>query len=176
MPPESRSLLHRGEWHADARALKAANPDMSYAEIGRRLGVTQSAAWKALNPARAKEYAARDNAIPERHEAKKAWERENHRRPCPTCSGEKDRHSEACQGCMDATAAVRGSLTEGMWADGWSAREIADVFGHASAGFVGAMRARGWDLPPRRTPEQIARMHAARWGSGPSPFHQAVAA
>jgi hypothetical protein len=62
--------------------------------------------------------------------------------------------------CFEAIAAVTRSVTEGMWADGWTSREIADVFGHATLAWVPVMRRRGWDLPYRRTPEQVARIRA----------------
>lgn len=174
--PERQSLLRRGEWHAAARALKAANSDMTYSEIGRRLGVTNSAVLKVLNPARASAYNKRGNAGQERQARKNAWESVHRYKPCPSCGSDMYRASDQCEGCLKATETVRRTLCEGMWADGWTCGEIAKILG-VDARTLTSRRKHGWDLPHRRTPEQIERMRAARWGaSDPSPFYRAEAA
>jgi hypothetical protein len=65
-----------------------------------------------------------------------------------------------CMGCISATAEVRRTLVEGMWAEGWTCREIfVDVLGVHTA-YIGPCRRKGWNLPHRRTPEQVARIRA----------------
>lgn len=168
--------MKRGEWHEAARTIHAANPDWSYSRIARFLGVTHSAVWKLLNPERALEVSRRDNARPERKRAKRAFDREYDRRPevrgeCgnPCCKnlrgiGHGDRSRRGyCSECARAVADVRQTLTEGMWAEGWTVYEIEAALGvNSRGGYVGACRARGWDLPHRRTPEQIERIAAGR--------------
>jgi hypothetical protein len=51
-------------------------------------------------------------------------------------------------------------LAEAMWADGATTSEIRAATGY----LVQDLRARGADLPYRRTPEQVARLRAGRWG------------
>lgn len=60
-------------WHAEARRL--ANEGLNSAEIGRRLGRTPSAVHKALNPEKAREWAAKSNADPRRRAQKRDWDR-----------------------------------------------------------------------------------------------------
>jgi hypothetical protein len=163
MSPDRDQLLRRTDWHAAARLLHERNPGMSNGEIGRLLGVTNSAVWKVLNPERTREMVRRDNARPERRVRKTQWDRDNYehayKNEC-ACGEPKMKVHERCQGCADATAAVRRTLTEGMWADGWTCAEIAAALGHSTNGMIPAMRRRGWDLPHRRTPEQVARIRA----------------
>jgi len=154
----------RGEWHDEARALHAADPDMSHAEIGRRVGVATSAVWKLFHREAARAWNRRENAEPHRRAAKTAWDRNHQHKPCPECGGRMARTSDRCEACVSAVADVRRSLVEGMWAAGWTHGEIRGALG-VSGDVIGPYRARGWDLPHRRTPEQIERIHAARWAA-----------
>ncbi len=61
---------------------------------------------------------------------------------------------------LDERAAYRQMIEE-MWAKGMTARQIGDVLGiKAPNGYISRLRSRGYSLPHRRTPEQIARMTA----------------
>lgn len=143
--------MKRGKWRDQARAMHSADPGLSYAEIGRRFGVTRSAVSKLLNPDRAKIYNQRSEASPGRREAKTAWDRANYgkRFDWCECGLAKLKISERCVDCLHATATVRRTLAEGMWADGWSLREMAAAMG-VKAGYFSVMRIeRGWDLPYR---------------------------
>jgi transposase len=54
-------------------------------------------------------------------------------------------------------------MIEEMWAEGMTAREIGEAIGTTSRTGrvnIGRYRSRGYNLPHRRTPEQIARMTA----------------
>lgn len=159
---DPRALLHRsarGSWHALARQLDAEG--LTNGQIAARCGVTASAVSKALNPERAREYNRRENA--HRREIKTLWDRENYQRirkdRCE-CGTTKIKGSERCQECYDATAAVRRTLAEGMWAAGWTLGEMGDAFGVKGCKYFPAQRVRGWDLPHRRTAEQVARIRA----------------
>jgi hypothetical protein len=66
-----------------------------------------------------------------------------------------------------AVADARRQLAEGMWADGWTIREMAEAFGIAKdrMGVTLAhwrIEGHGDAFPHRRTPEQVARI-AAGW-------------
>lgn len=143
---------------------------MTLAAIGRRLGVTGSAVWKALNPDAARAMARQSNR--QRQPQKNAWMREYSRRPevrgtcanprCDNLRGQRaqqERPAEGerrraggrvyqrgyCQECTQTIAEVRRSLGEGVWADGWSAAEFREITGSIAA----VVRSRGWDLPRR---------------------------
>lgn len=52
-------------------------------------------------------------------------------------------------------------MVEEMWAEGMTCREIADALGWKTKNVgthISVMRARGYNLPHRRTPEQLARI------------------
>jgi hypothetical protein len=152
-------MAKRGEWHEAARIIRAAHPDWSYERIGRFLGVTDAAVWKVLNPERTRELNRRSEARPERKAAKAAWDkahRESHYDECE-CGARKARNSTRCLGCRRLVEDARRALAEGMWADGWTQREIREVL---PSFHLGAARQGGWKLPHRRTPEQAARITA----------------
>jgi hypothetical protein len=92
----------------------------------------------------------------EHREANRARDRRRaleRRNACPNCGTLKRRTSAECEGCVIATIAVRRSLIEGMWADGWLLKEIAAALGSSkdSVGVtINSMRAEGWHLPYRR--------------------------
>jgi hypothetical protein len=58
---------------------------------------------------------------------------------------------------------VRRSLVEGMWADGWSGREIADVLGWGKASSVSVLRNYGYDLPYRYDAVRRQNLFEGRW-------------
>lgn len=52
-------------------------------------------------------------------------------------------------------------MVEGMWAEGMTAREIAEALGHNpkhAGAYIAQKRARGYDLPHRRSDALIARV------------------
>lgn len=102
--------------------------DPDYAARSRRVSVT----WKAANRERTRQY-----------------DREHAHKPCPVCGAQMDRGSEMCAGCRAATTDVRRTLAEGMWADGWSLREMGEAFGVGPNYFTVARAQKGWDLPHR---------------------------
>lgn len=67
-------------------------------------------------------------------------------------------------------AKVRRALVERLWAEGVSAREIARRVGWSTrsnpSNYISAYRAKGWDLPHRRSPEHVKAFGRARWGKG----------
>lgn len=168
--------MKRGEWHEAARQLHETRPDWSNGQIARALGVTTSAVWRVLNPEKIREQDRRQNV--RRRTTKREWEREwtrseQGRGRCanPVCGhlkgiggNKSSRLCVYCHRCRLALADVRRTLTEGMWAEGWTVYEIEAALGvNSRGGYVGACRARGWDLPHRRTLEQIERIVAGRW-------------
>lgn len=160
-------MAKRGEWHEAARIIRAAHPEWSYGRIARALGVGEPAVWKVLNPERARKFNARQNARPERKAAKAAWDKahpESHRAECE-CGSEMKRGSARCDGCVRAVADTRRQLAEGMWADGWTCREMAEALGVSKDQMgieVANWRKRGHAdaFPHRRTPEQVERITA----------------
>jgi hypothetical protein len=156
----------RGEWHEAARIIRAAHPEWSYRRIARFLNVSEAGVWKALNPERGRERDRGSNAKPGRKAAKAAWDKahpESHYDECE-CGARKARASERCLDCRRLVEDSRRALVEGMWADGWTQREIREVL---PSFHLGAARQRGWNLPHRRTPEQVARIKAGtREGMG----------
>jgi hypothetical protein len=147
----------RGEWHEAARIIRAAHPEWSDGRIAEFLGVSKSAVWKALNPERARVVVRRSNA--KRRPAKREWDRAHKeaRYDHCECGARKLKRSSRCDACLRAVAEARRQLAEGMWADGWRESEIREVLGTFQ---VGAARQGGWNLPYRRTPEQVARITA----------------
>lgn len=81
---------------------------------------------------------------------------------CGRCSGWR-----AGEGTRQRFMAQR-TMIEAMWADGYTARQIADAVGwntsHPGA-FISGCRSRGYDLPHRRSPEQVARIIEASTGN-----------
>lgn len=159
-------MAKRGEWHEAARIIRAAHPEWSERRIAAFLGRSERAVWRVFNPEAARAVAARSNAKPRRKAAKAAWDKahpESHRIDCE-CGAPKMRGSARCEECRRTVERASRALAEGMWADGWTEREIRAVL----PGFrVGAARQRGWDLSYRRTPEQVARIAAGtREGMG----------
>jgi hypothetical protein len=55
----------------------------------------------------------------------------------------------------DEVYEVRRSLVEGMWADGWSGREIAEVLGWGKSSSVSVLRNYGYELPYRNLPYRM---------------------
>lgn len=69
-------------------------------------------------------------------------------RSCGRWTLRPDRPGARCEECIRAIEAVRRSLVEGMWAQGWPWRTICAVVG-AGNGSLSVWRARGWSLPYR---------------------------
>lgn len=109
--------------------------------------------WRRQDP----DYAQRDRESSQRwkgehREANRARDRRHYREtkdPCPHCSTPKAPKNNQCEGCRMATADVRRTLCEGMWADGWPLKEIAAAMGVKPAYFAVMRLERGWDLPYR---------------------------
>lgn len=156
-------------WHEQARRLAAEHPDWSHARIAAEFGVTASAVWKALNPDKTRELLRAQNA--RRRDAKRAWERQNMRRPenratCELCGlpcGIGQPNARRCHDCIMEIAVTRESIVAGMYLDGWTLREISQALGYAESSSAGAvlhrMRRLGWDLPYRHADydtEQVA--------------------
>ena len=97
-----------------------------------------------------------------RGEQKRAWDRDN--RPLCECGQPMARGSDRCNECRREDGAAYRRLVEDMWAEGMTAREIADALGwrtkHPGQVMVTLRRSRGYNLPHRRTPAQIARITA----------------
>ena len=72
-------------------------------------------------------------------------------------------HDGVCKPCEAAAVHARRARVCGWWRDGLTLRQIAGRLGwtpnHLRAE-VNRMRAAGYDLPYRRTPEQVARITA----------------
>lgn len=106
--------------------------------------------WKRkIDPA----YAERDKASARGWKAAnrtrtRAYDAAHAHKPCPVCGVPMSRGSQKCEGCQAATADVRRTLAEGMWADGWLTREITATLGMRH-GQLAPMRVHGWDLPHR---------------------------
>lgn len=158
--PNRDVLIRQEGWRAQAHAMKDADPSLSNAEIGRRLGRHRSAVLKALNPDRAKAYNRVSEARPGRREQKTAWDRAHYvdRFDSCECGTEKLKRSTRCQDCFTTVAAVRRTLAEGMWADGWSLKDMSAAFGVTAAYFGVRRLDQGWDLPYRygHTRRQVA--------------------
>lgn len=104
-----------------------------------------------------------ESRVGKRAEQKRRWDREHLHDPCPECGGPKCRHNARCINCAEDHRARRRALIERMWAEGATIREIREAIG--SPGWsAGVHRSRGWNLPHRRTPEQVARIRAGRYG------------
>ncbi len=82
---------------------------------------------------------------------------------CVDCGGHTSPNAEErCRACWKVHRAAdewRGyrRMVEGMWAEGMTGRQIDAALGLKGLN-ISALRARGYNLPHRRTPEQIARI------------------
>ena len=116
--------------------------------------------------------------------AKQRARKASYSTPCPECgklaSGSEGRRpGHLCRDCglaaggqrigeiRRAAAEPRYRLIERRWQDGQTLKQIADELGttvRAIAAVLHRLRQRdGYSLPYRRTPEQVARIKAARW-------------
>lgn len=148
--------MTRAERVAQAQELRAEG--LTWREIGERLGVGRSTAH---------EYVTDPDLS--RHRERR-FQRAG---SCVDCGTPTDAsHSEPalrCAECAKPVAAelLRASwapyqkLIEEMWAEGMTARQIGDALGWTFRNpgtHISQLRARGYDLPHRRTPEQLARI------------------
>lgn len=152
---------------------------LSDREIGEQVGVSASTVWKLRHPERTREMIRRDNA--RRAETKRAWAKDPANRVvCSVCGGltgstsgqHRDRRrpdgDRRCRACYLAEErkriAERGHQIERWWAEGLTIRQIGDRLGGWSKARatveVVRFRAKGFYLPYRRTPEQVARIKA----------------
>lgn len=125
------------------RLLRHADP--GHAERDREV----SRRWKAQNR--------------ERNRARDRQYSRDIRDPCPHCGQLKGRDQSQCLGCCETTIRARRSLIEGMWADGWTMREIAGALGTTRDSLsvtMVRMRRDGWDLPHRYRMENGRRAAA----------------
>lgn len=84
---------------------------------------------------------------------------------CAECDGPMSRGSDGgvCRGCRAAQLRIRRETICAMWADGLTGSAIAREFGWTKTRLgveIAQARADSWDLPHRRTPEQVARIRA----------------
>lgn len=154
LPSEVRT---RAEREAIARRLRA--DGLKFREIAERMGVAISTVDSWLNDPGGTRLKARQATYAGR---------------CVDCGAVTDGHagpgkaSQRCMGCNGRQAAIRERrrwLThrvqiEAMWADGYTMRQIADEMGmNYEKAMLSKLRARGYDMPYRRTPEQVARIN-----------------
>lgn len=135
------------------RATVLREAGLGYAEIARALQVGIGTAHRWVNPETEERGRETARAWKDAHrEHNRARDRQHHydtKDPCPHCDAPKLPEASTCRDYFLATAAVRRSVTEGMWADGWTHREINDTLG-VSGDYIGPRRVRdGWDLPHR---------------------------
>ena len=156
-------------WHAEAKRLR--EEGLSYREIGELFGVTPSAAAKACNRERYRELNRQWNAQPERKAAKRRWAQENPG-TCEVCGVRTQRKSHSR--CFEhhivrEQRRVRAEWIVARWAEGWTGRQIAEALGWSPDHLgveIDRLRKEGYDLPYRRSPEQLARMRKSsqrRW-------------
>ena len=127
----------------------------SYARIARRLGVSESAVYKGLNPDRAREYNRRSNA--RRNASKREWDRTRGRATCPRCGGpmgagsrSPSKRREQCWRCWLDQARRRHELIAEGYRRGLAAREIAEQIGvsvHSVHTTASRLRRAGVDVP-----------------------------
>lgn len=181
-PLEVRWLCHpchAGEhtvvgWTPQAQALR--DQGASYAEIARVLGFSEHTVWKRLNPSRARLSAQRDNA--KRRAVKQAQENErirslDYRGRCYACGGPMGvgiAHDGTCRSCRPARIAELIDL----WNAGLTTAEIGERLGRSKYGVrveISKLRAKGYDIPHRRTPEQVKRIaEGSARGLGRPPY------
>jgi hypothetical protein len=131
------------------------------------LSPSRGAVYKRAHPEKAREYARRSNAKrPDRDRSEHA--------PCPQCGQPKKRRgAELCGACRNrqraAAAEVKNRLIERRWQEGRTMREIAAELGaswQTVQATISRLRERpDFDLPHRRTSEQVERMWVRRWGA-----------
>lgn len=155
------------------RAAVLREAGLSYREIGHYLGVSAPTVIRWLNPGSNERSRAMSRAWKERNRdvnrARDRQRQQDTRDPCPTCGTLKFPSSSECEGCVHARAAARRTLIEGMWADGWTIREIGAALGVDFKMQIGHLRLRdGYDLPYRYGETHRENMRAGRVAAGRS--------
>lgn len=107
--------------------------------------------------------------------AKLAARKESYRGSCELCgaptSGHNGRGPRAPRYCAHCGPMVTGDINrerarprreavERAWAEGKTCREMMEMFGWADRSSIAVLRRRGYDLPHRRSPEQVERIRA----------------
>ena len=148
---------------AEARKLHAKG--WAVVRIGRQLGVAHSTVWRWLNPERAREHAARDNA--RRNKAKQEWARSK-ADPCVDCGGTVSKAKRTrCGRCAREHEQAEAKMRVGQWIalrrEGLSNRHIAeqeDIPVYVVANTLSRARHRwGLDVPDvklGRPPKRVA--------------------
>jgi hypothetical protein len=135
-----------------ARAVNLRSQGLLYREIARELHISKTTAIRLCDPGYAERHRANARAWKDAHrEQNRARDRQYQqdiKDPCPHCGTAKSPEWAQCSSCREAAIAVRRTLAEGMWADGWLTREITEALG-MDHGQLAPMRAHGWDLPHR---------------------------
>lgn len=155
--------MSRAEKIVRARELR--ERDWTYERIAADAGVSASTVSSWLDPEVAERQRIASRASKARRKDELAeYDRRyylEHKHPCPKCGHRLSyqRTGEKCPGC----AAARRERVVVWWAEGLTMREIADRLGWTAVQVrtdIARMRAVGYDMPHRRTPEQVANIRA----------------
>ncbi len=148
--------LTREEKIKSAKELRE-QQELTYREIGERLGVCAATAWKLLHPERTQQLSAKDNSRPERKAAKRQWEKDN-RAVCPQCGGKMRAGSRCpshrpnlCRPCIRANRRAKIIRFIELRERGFTNREIErqeSLPYNAVAGLLSQARAEGFQVPP----------------------------
>lgn len=154
-----------------ARELRAKG--WKFKDIAAELGVSKPTAYRWATPGNVERDRLRSKAWKERNaEQKRAYDLKylrEHRGTCTDCGDQMGigvSEDGICKRCRRATRDQRCEVIERMWNEGATMSTIAEAVDwpmQAMRAEFGRMRNEGWNLPHRRTPEQRARMKAARW-------------
>lgn len=108
---------------------------LSYKLISRRLGASQSAVFRAANPASVAATERRRRAY------KRRWESENYRGECYCGASTHKRDRRRCARCerehRQEVAALVLDVVQAMYEQGWPVSEMSAAFGHETKGGVG---------------------------------------
>lgn len=153
-----------------ARELRASG--MTMQQVADELGVSKPTIHRWTTPGGIEHDRKRSQAWKDSHrEETRAYGAQydrDHRGTCTECGdamGIGVFTDGICQPCRTAVRNERFAAIERMWNEGAKCGAIASAVGLSINAFrseFGLMRATGWDLPYRRTPEQVARIVAGQ--------------